>query len=509
MSPCPRRPALAVSLAAGLAVSWLFVLPAGAAGAAETPEIDWSDSSRDVYVDGEHEPGAIILTADSEQAGDQLAVLSSSLERAFVVQLESLEVAELPLSHFTFTATGATSRAEAPAVSRGRATRIRDRRSTFYVISAGDHTLVIAPHQGLAGPLQTSELFQAAPAWQRRAARYEPDAEAVTALAANQREVDVTVAFGTWCGDSRNYVPKLVRALEEAGNPRIHLQLVAIHRAFDRPSELVLGERVTNVPTVIVREDGEEIGRIVETPAGASVEGDLAAILGGALAPHPGRWEREGEIARGKYAYRDAEDRRLGGESWELYHTAGGGRLLHSLVRQDGRAVEIWHRRDPQGASEFVELTRRFGDELSRTRIWIEDGELRALTRGNATGIVEQHLRVAPGTSFLLPCAAEAGFDWLRLAAASQATLTGFLLPADQPTAGKVVTLAASPGGRETVATGAGQHSALRLATRHADGESEWWLDDELGIALRGTAPGLGEVTLEELSVAGETPSGT
>lgn len=470
-------------------------------GGSEPPAVEWSDTSRDVYVDGELEPAAVVLTTGAAgAAGPRLAVLSQRASRAFTVDLDSLEVVEQPLAHFELTAAGATSHAAGEVLSSGRATRVRDLRSTHYLASAGGHTLLISPHQGPAGEIELDELYQAAPTWRRRAGAYEPDRRAVAALAAHDQPVDVTVAFGTWCGDSRNYVPKLLAALDAAANPNLRLELVAIGRGFGEPSEHILGRRLTNVPTVIVSRDGAELGRMVETPAADTVEADLAAILRLAPEPHRGRWSREVEIARGRYVYRDAEDREVGAETWKLFGTEGGGRLLHSVVAKDDQELEIWHRRDAAGASEFVELTRSRGGEHSRTRVWIEDGELRAVTRGNVTGIVEQHLEVPPGTSVVLPCVAEAGYDWHRRGRpAGVSADTAFRLAAIGPAAGKLVEVRSTPAGREKLTTGHGEVAASRLDT-HSDGVSaRWWLDGDLGLPLRGAVEGLGRVTLEEL----------
>lgn len=497
----PRRLPFFVPLIAALAVSAQLAWPAAAT---EAPEIDWSDTARDFYVDGELEAAAVFLTASSEATGDQLAVLSEALERAYIVDLETLEVIAVPLDHFALQADGgATSPHAGEIASQGRATRINDRRSTFYVVGAAGHTLVIAPHQGPTGTIEAKDLLAAVPTWQRRLAGYEPDPRAVAALATYPRDVELTVAFGTWCGDSRNYVPKLLAALEAAHNPHIGVDLVAIARGFEQPSEVVLGQRITNVPTVIVRQAGLEIGRFVETPVGDSVEGDVAAILDGDLGLHPGRWSREAEIARGRYVFEDAGERLQGEERWVLYRTEGGGSLLHSRTLMAGDEVETWHRRDPNGASDFVELTRRHGDELSRTRIWIEDSELRALTRGNVTGIVDQRLSIPSGTGVLLPCAAEAGFGWAPRAGASAdgSPRAAYLLPSDHPTAGKVVALATTTGGVETIDTELGPRPARRLATRLDGGEAEWWIDETLGVPLRGRSTGLGRVTLAELSL--------
>lgn len=481
-----------------------------ALGAAEAPAVEWSDTSRDVYLNGELEPAAIVLTAGADgDAGPRLAILSQRADRAFVVDLDALEVVELPRAHFEMNASGATSSADGKALSIGRATHVRDRRSSHYLAITGDHTLLISPHQGPVGEIGLEELFEAAPAWQRRSGAYQPDAEAVAALAAHDGEVDVTVAFGTWCGDSRNHVPRLLRALDAADNPDLRLELVAIDRTFGKPAEHILGQRLTNVPTVIVSRDGEEIGRIVETPASATVEADLAAILRRAPEAHRGRWSREAEIAHGRYAYRDAEGREIGDEAWELFATEGGGRLLHSVVALGDQTLDMWHRRDAAGASEFVELTRSQGGEHSRTRIWIDDGSLRALTRGNVTGIVDQHLTVPAGTNFTLPCAADAGTDWLRRGRPRDATVAAFQLAADRPAAGKLVEVSIRPLGTETVTAGHGKVAAFGLETSTDGIASQWWLDGDLGVPVRGVIDGQSRVALEELTVAEDSePSG-
>ncbi len=491
------------------AVLILATLPFPAYGASEAPAVDWSDTSRDVYVDGELEPGAVVLTAAAgNDAGERLAILSERANRAFVVDLDSLEIVELPLAHFELTATGATSPAAAEALPFGRATRVRDQRSTHYLASAGGRTLLISPHQGPVGEIQPEELFETAPSWRRRAEAYEPEQQALAVLAAHDEEINVTVAFGTWCGDSRNYVPKLLRSLDAAANPNLRLELVAIGRGFGEPAEEILGQRLTNVPTVIVSRDGKEIGRIVETPAADTVEADLAAILRRAPEPHRGRWSREAEIAHGRYVYRDVEDNKIGGETWELFATEGGGRLFHCVVAKDSRDLEIWHRRDGDGGSEFVELTRSHGGEHSRTRIWIDDGELRAVTRGNVTGIVEQTLEVPPGTNFALPCAAEAGYDWLRHGRpTAKAAITVFQLHADSPAAGKLVEVRTLSTGQETVTAGHRQVAALGLETAAGGVTSQWWLDGGLGVPVRGVIEGLGHIVLEELEVVDDSES--
>ena len=119
--------------------------------------------------------------------------------------------------------------------------------------------------------------------------RYQPDAAKLEKLRSLLAGTSIEAYFGTWCGDSRRQIPRLVRLLDGAGFDEKRLTLVALS---DRPMEFKQSpgrpeakRYVHRTPTIVIVRDGGEIGRIVETPSG-SLESDLAAILEG-LAPAP------------------------------------------------------------------------------------------------------------------------------------------------------------------------------------------------------------------------------
>jgi len=114
--------------------------------------------------------------------------------------------------------------------------------------------------------------------------RYQPDPQSVEKLRPLLKGVSVEAYFGTWCGDSRRQVPRLVRLLDLAGLEEQRLGLVALSdRAMEfkqSPGHPEAKRYVHRTPTIVVVRDGREIGRIVETPA-LSLEADLVAILEG------------------------------------------------------------------------------------------------------------------------------------------------------------------------------------------------------------------------------------
>jgi tetratricopeptide (TPR) repeat protein len=110
-------------------------------------------------------------------------------------------------------------------------------------------------------------------------ASYQPDEQILHQL--NLSDYEITVFMGTWCGDSRREVPRLMRTLRELNYPSSQLAIIGVNRTREQfkqsPGGEEAGRNIHRVPTIIVQRDGVEIGRIVESPV-ASIEADLHAI---------------------------------------------------------------------------------------------------------------------------------------------------------------------------------------------------------------------------------------
>jgi len=90
--------------------------------------------------------------------------------------------------------------------------------------------------------------------------------------------VDVTIFFGAWCGDSRREVPRFLRLADEAGIPSSRVRLYALDRTKKSDDGLTAKFRIERIPTFIFLKDGQELGRITESPS-ATLEGDVLTIL--------------------------------------------------------------------------------------------------------------------------------------------------------------------------------------------------------------------------------------
>lgn len=113
---------------------------------------------------------------------------------------------------------------------------------------------------------------------------YQPDSIILQSIKPLLQGKQIEIFLGTWCGDSRREVPKMLKLLETAGCNISSVKLVFVSNAPDAykqsPQHEEAGKDIKRVPTLIVYHDKKETGRIVEYPV-VSLEKDLLAILRG------------------------------------------------------------------------------------------------------------------------------------------------------------------------------------------------------------------------------------
>jgi len=110
-------------------------------------------------------------------------------------------------------------------------------------------------------------------------AGYTPDAGALRAMEAAKNNVQFVIFGGTWCGDTRNILPKFFKLQEASGVADKHISFFAMDRSKKTIGNVGDAFKITNVPTIIVMRDGKEIGRVVEYGKSGSFDKDLAEIL--------------------------------------------------------------------------------------------------------------------------------------------------------------------------------------------------------------------------------------
>jgi thiol-disulfide isomerase/thioredoxin len=146
---------------------------------------------------------------------------------------------------------------------------------------AGEPGAASSKEEVLVGTVTREQIESTHPDWVQAEVSASPDSEAARALAAIEPGAEVTVFLGTWCGDSEREVPRLWRALDEAGGTvPFQIHYVGVDRQKKEPAAPIANFEIELVPTFIVFRQGREVGRIVET-APHGVERDLLALLSG------------------------------------------------------------------------------------------------------------------------------------------------------------------------------------------------------------------------------------
>lgn len=131
----------------------------------------------------------------------------------------------------------------------------------------------------LRGKVRPSALPSITESWATDYDAYEPAPDDLQTLATLRGPADLDVYFGSWCGDSRRELPRLAKILDRASLPGLRVRYFALDRTKTKPARLARRGSIERVPTIVLRVEGREIGRIVESPR-TTLEHDLALLVG-------------------------------------------------------------------------------------------------------------------------------------------------------------------------------------------------------------------------------------
>lgn len=88
--------------------------------------------------------------------------------------------------------------------------------------------------------------------------------------AENLENYQIDIYLGTWCGDSKKWVPRFIKMWEELGLDHDQIHFIGLHRNAEfrkqGPNGEEKGKGIHRVPTFIFSQDGVEQARIVESP---------------------------------------------------------------------------------------------------------------------------------------------------------------------------------------------------------------------------------------------------
>jgi thiol-disulfide isomerase/thioredoxin len=90
--------------------------------------------------------------------------------------------------------------------------------------------------------------------------------------------LDIKLVMGTWCHDSQREVPRFYKILDLLNFENKNLSMIGVNRMKLADETEVNELNIELVPTIIFYIEGEEIGRIIESPI-ESLEKDMIRIL--------------------------------------------------------------------------------------------------------------------------------------------------------------------------------------------------------------------------------------
>jgi thiol-disulfide isomerase/thioredoxin len=136
----------------------------------------------------------------------------------------------------------------------------------------------LSPKAPLTGPQTLAAIIEHNPDYEGRINGYKPDSEAVAYLQKYSRKTEIQIFFGSWCSVCEAWVPRLVKSLQNAGNVSLETRFIALPRNFSTDPAM-RSKGIQGVPTIIVVQEGREVGRLTGRPESGTIEAALVKVL--------------------------------------------------------------------------------------------------------------------------------------------------------------------------------------------------------------------------------------
>ncbi|MFN6945437.1 MAG: TlpA family protein disulfide reductase [Cytophagaceae bacterium] len=107
---------------------------------------------------------------------------------------------------------------------------------------------------------------------------YKPDKALLKKLGKELPKYDFLVFAGTWCPDTRLLLPQFYKVVNKAGVPMEKPDTYLLNGELSSPEGLEKEYNIYAVPTIILLNNGKEVGRITESIT-SSMEEELLTLL--------------------------------------------------------------------------------------------------------------------------------------------------------------------------------------------------------------------------------------
>ena len=117
------------------------------------------------------------------------------------------------------------------------------------------------------------------PWYQNSIKNFKTDSLVINSFSEAKSSINLIVFGGTWCEDTQNIIPKFFTIQEKSGFPDNRITFFAADRNKHVNGNISEALGVTNVPTIIVMQNGKELGRVVEYGKTGNWDKELAEII--------------------------------------------------------------------------------------------------------------------------------------------------------------------------------------------------------------------------------------
>jgi len=143
------------------------------------------------------------------------------------------------------------------------------------IIDPNSNKEIILGHATFDG-LKASDLF--GHVFTKEYTEYQTDKSDIERFSKALKKTRIKIVMATWCGDSKEQVPRFYKILEAAGYNTKKTEIICVDRKKNAGNIDISELDIKLVPTFILYKKGKEIGRIIETPV-ETLEKDLSKIL--------------------------------------------------------------------------------------------------------------------------------------------------------------------------------------------------------------------------------------
>lgn len=246
---------------AGFAVAGLLVATAVAwpllAQSAGTPHKGFRPASDFVVeIDGADRDDAEVLYAERSRA---YLLLNAGFSSPILIEVGAGSVSSVNMMKVNRKGDGTADLFDNPGLRRIDRYRLEGGAVTF---SVEGQTVRLKDKPPLLGLHDRAGMIDYAPDYGVGAQAYEPDATALDALRALNKDLRVKVFFGSWCPFCKRHVPYILRADDELKDASaVTFEYYGLPKGFNNEPE-ARRMKIDGVPTAVVFLEGKEIGRL-------------------------------------------------------------------------------------------------------------------------------------------------------------------------------------------------------------------------------------------------------